>query len=300
MYKPGATEQILPDQPTVTILGVPFSRLNFEESLVRIVQHLRDRHAGRVVGLMHVVTANAEIVVEAQTNSRLMKVLRSADLVTPDGIGVVLASRLLGLRIPERVTGFDLLVRLLSHAESEGWRVFFLGAKPDVIKAARTRVLEHWPRLSLAVHHGFFEPEDNERIVGMINSYGADLLFVGMGAPRQDLWIDRNRSRLRVGVAMGVGGCFDVLAGRVRRAPRIWQRFGLEWLYRLIRQPSRWRRVMRLPRFVYGVLVAGSRPLNERGRGVRETPQGSPTPPMAGDHSTIWQERTVGSGAHDA
>ena len=299
IHKPRAGEGLLYDQPKVTILGVPLSRLNFEESFIRIVHHVRNRRAGRAASLMHVVTANAEIVVEAQNNSRLMSVLQRADLVTPDGIGVVLASRFIGLPIPERVTGFDLLVRLLSQAEREKWRVFFLGARPDVIQAARTRALRHWPELSVAVHHGFFGPEDDERIVAMINAYGPDLLFVGMGSPQQDLWIDRYRSRLQVGVAMGVGGCFDVLAGRVKRAPQIWQRVGLEWLYRVIRQPSRWRRVMRLPRFVFGVLVAGQRPLNERMGVEGDVHQASLTPPMASGHNSFREERTVRSVAHD-
>lgn len=202
-----------------------------------------------------VVTLNPEIIMAARRDAKLARVLSEAALIVPDGIGVVLASRLLGQPLPERVPGVDLMQQLLAMGAQTGLRPFFLGARPEIIEAAAKQARSLYPGLSLAGwHHGYF-PLDDPEPVKKVAASGADLLFVGMGADRELKWLYDHRRELKVPVAIGVGGSFDVLSGTVRRAPQWLQRLHLEWLYRLLSEPRRWRRQTALPLFVLAVLV---------------------------------------------
>ncbi|TGV16779.1 glycosyltransferase, partial [Mesorhizobium sp. M00.F.Ca.ET.186.01.1.1] len=157
--------------------------------------------------------------------------------------------------IRERVTGVELLEALMTEANKHQWGVYLLGAKPDVISLAAEKLAARYPNARLVGYRdGFFRAEDEEKIVQEIAKAKPELLFVALGAPRQDEWMVKYRDRLNASMMMGVGGSFDVISGKVKRAPEIWQKLHLEWFYRLASQPSRWKRQLAIPRFVLTVL----------------------------------------------
>lgn len=238
----------------VWVLGVPLAPLTAEEALATVAEWLRGERAGTRL----IFTPNAEIIARAQAEPELKKALAGADLTVPDGIGAVWASRFLGTPVPERVPGIELLEAVLALAAREGYRVFFLGGRPGVAEEATERLMTRWPGLQVTgTHHGYFGPEEERRVLAKIRAAEPDILVVALGAPKQELWLTRHKGELTARVALGVGGSLDVLAGRVKRAPRLFRRLGLEWLYRILRQPERWRRAVFLPRFVLAVLAEG-------------------------------------------
>jgi N-acetylglucosaminyldiphosphoundecaprenol N-acetyl-beta-D-mannosaminyltransferase len=242
------------------VLGVPLDPATFDRMLAVIAAWIvkGDR-------VYQICTVSPEFVMIAQDNPDFMRVLRSADLCVADGVGLLFAARYLGRALPERVTGSDGVPLIAERAAREGWTLFLLGAAPGVAEKAAARLIELNPGLQVVgTHAGSPAPEEEDGIVARINASGADILLVAYGAPRQDQWIDRNRARLNVHVAMGVGGTFDFIAGIVPRAPHWMQRIALEWLYRLYKQPWRWRRMLRLPRFVWAVIRHRERAINER------------------------------------
>ena len=198
-----------------------------------------------------VVTANAEIIMMCQKDAEYKKIVcGDADLVLADGAGTVWAGRKLGHNVPERVAGCDLFVELCELAAKKDYKVFFFGAAPGIAEAARDKLLAVAPGLKVAgCRNGYFKDEENEDIVAEINESGADMLFIALGAPKQ-----KYREQLKPAVLMGVGGSFDVLAGKMDRAPLWMQKASLEWLFRLYKQPSRIGRMMVLPQFVIKVL----------------------------------------------
>ena len=232
------------------ILGVPVD--------VATVDGLLESIAGWITKgdrVYQICTVSPEFVMIAQDDPSFLQVLRSADLCAADGVGLLFAARYLGRPLPERVTGSDGVPLIAGRAAQEGWKLFLLGAAPGVAEQAAARLTERHPGLQVVgTYAGSPSPGEEDQIIERVNASGADILLVAYGAPRQDQWIARNRGRLKVHVAMGVGGTFDFIAGVVPRAPRWMQRLALEWLYRLYRQPWRWRRMLRLPRFVWAVL----------------------------------------------
>ena len=185
------------------------------------------------------VVVNVAKVVHMQKDPKLRIAVEGCDIVNIDGAGVVFGGRLLGHSIPERVAGIDLFHRLLQYSESVDKRVYFLGAKPDVLEAAVRNIRAKYPSLNIAgYHHGYFW-DDEATVVDDIRSSDADLLFVGIASPMKEQFIDRWSDKLGVKFAMGVGGSFDVVAGKVLRAPEWMQELGLEWLYRVIQEPRR-------------------------------------------------------------
>lgn len=239
----------------VQILGVGVDDVTLEEVLERIRAQLRQP------GLSHVVTVNPEYVMQARSSPQFAHVLARAQLALPDGMGIVWASRLLGRPLRERVAGSDLVPHLAALAAREGVPLFLLGAAPGVAAEAARRLRALHPSLRLGgTHPGSPHPAQDEPQAALIRQSGAGLLLVAFGSPAQDLWIHRNRDRLGVQVAMGVGGALDFLAGRTARAPARLRRLGLEWLHRLVRQPWRWRRVLRVLAFGLLVLLSRMRP----------------------------------------
>ena len=194
----------------------------------------------------YMAVVNAAKMVAAQQDSVLRGILDSADLVTADGMSVVWAARLIGKRLPGRVTGIDMLSRLIEWAARSELSVFFLGATEEAIREAVDRLKAAHPDLRVAgFRNGYFEPAQSKSIAESIRMSGADLLFVGMGSPAQEKWISANITATGVRFALGVGGSFDHVSGRVARAPLWMQRAGLEWLHRLAREPRRmWRRYL--------------------------------------------------------
>jgi N-acetylglucosaminyldiphosphoundecaprenol N-acetyl-beta-D-mannosaminyltransferase len=211
--------------------------------------------------LHQIVTTNPEFVMAAQKDAAFRRVLLEADLSIADGIGLVWASRWLGNPLPERVPGSELVHHLAGLSAQNGWRLFLLGAAPGIAEAAAAEFQANYPGLGIAgTYAGSPDPAEDEEIVGRVNESGADILFVAYGAPGQDKWIARNRDKLKtVRLALGVGGALDFVAGVAVRAPQWVQNLGMEWLYRLAREPWRWRRMLALPRFALRVLF-GRRP----------------------------------------
>ena len=200
-------------------------------------------------------TANPEFVMAAQHNPAFCKVLNQADLCVPDGVGLLWAARRLGRVLPERVTGSDLVPLLARKSAEKGWRIYLLGAGPGVAERTSQILLSQNPSLRIAgVYSGSPSEADAPTLVERVRLVRPDILWVAYGAPAQDLWIARYGSELGVPVMIGVGGAFDHIAGVRKRAPGWLQRIHLEWLFRLITQPWRWRRQLALPQFVWAVM----------------------------------------------
>ncbi|GAC1364038.1 MAG: WecB/TagA/CpsF family glycosyltransferase [Ktedonobacteraceae bacterium] len=239
------------------VLGVRVDRLTQNQALDVIMNILARTRQQRTV-CEQVVTVNPEFVMQAQRNPPFLQVINQATLVIPDGIGIVLALRYLRHPTPERVAGVDTVVALAKRCAAQSYRLYLLGAAPGVAEIAAARLQELAPGLQIAgTYAGSPASVEEDEIIERIRVAQADVLYVAYGAPAQDLWIARNRARLPVAVALGVGGSFDFLAGRQRRAPRLMQRVGLEWLYRLYREPWRWRRMLALPIFAIQVVLKG-------------------------------------------
>lgn len=201
-----------------------------------------------------IATANAEMIMQAQSDTELCRILNEADMVVPDGAGVLWAGETLGTPFPERVTGADLSVELLKIAGNEGWPVYFLGGAPGVAqKAADTFMKDHGTFSLVGCHDGYFDEVEEKKIIADIKKSGARLLLVGLGVPKQEKWLSRHKEELGPVLAMGIGGVFDVMSGNLKRAPLWMQRNRLEWAYRLYLQPSRIGRMMAIPRFMRAV-----------------------------------------------
>ncbi len=191
-----------------------------------------------------------------QKDRSLRSIIDGAGLITADGIGIVMVSRLRGGNLPERVTGYDTLLKLLDSGNQKKWSFYFLGADPLTNEKVCEVIREKYPNLLiLGRHHGFFEETEEEKIVEEIGTLKPDILVVALGAPYAERWIHNNKSKLNAKIAIGVGGSLDVIAGKVKETPESWKRLNLEWLYRLIQQPSRWKRQLILPRFAIRALV---------------------------------------------
>ncbi|GGH76504.1 N-acetylglucosaminyldiphosphoundecaprenol N-acetyl-beta-D-mannosaminyltransferase [Pullulanibacillus pueri] len=235
---------------TVELLGTKF----ISSPMEAFVQELNRRLiSGQQT---FVVTANPEIMMYTYKDPNYAQVLKHADYIIPDGIGVVMASKILKKPIESRLPGFDLMMHLLELATEKNYSVYFLGAKEEVIVKAVKQAAIQFPKLKIAgYHHGYIDFNDTS-IIEEIRSKSPDIVLVGLGFPQQEMWIQNNRHVMEKGVFMGVGGSFDVLAGLVKRAPEIWQKLNLEWLYRLIKQPSRWRRMTVLPLYLLKAIKA--------------------------------------------
>ncbi len=202
-------------------------------------------------------TVNPEFVMRAGVDREFARVLESADLCLADGSGVVWAARRQGCAIREPVTGVDLIPPLAALCARRRFRLFLLGAAPGVATDLAARLRSEQPSLEVAAHPGSPDPSSDAETLAVIEGHRPHVLLVAYGAPRQELWIDRMRDRMGGVVAIGVGGSFDYLTGRVPRAPAWMRRAGLEWLFRLVRQPWRVRRMAVLPLYAMRVLRTG-------------------------------------------
>jgi len=231
------------------ILGVRVDGVTHAELLSGLDEFVASKQPHQIV------TLNPEMLVAAQADTGFQAMLNQADLRVADGVGLMLAARLLGCPLPERITGSDEIYRLASHCAVRGYRPYLLGAAPGVAEKAAERLLALNPGLKMAgTFAGSPRAEEQAEIIGRIRATEPEVLFVAFGVPAEEIWIARNREPLGVPVMMGVGGAFDFAAGVARRAPNWMRRAGLEWLHRLAREPWRWRRQLALPRFVFLVL----------------------------------------------
>lgn len=227
----------------INILGVAFDALTLGEAEERADALLRSGAGG------YIVTANPEIVLRCREDAAYAAAVNGAELVLADGVGDLCAARILGTPLPGRVAGSDLVPRLLARLAERGGSVFLYGARPGVAERAGESLQSACPGLRIAgTENGYIS--DETALLEALEREKPDLLLLGLGAPRQELWMAKNRQRTPA-VMIGVGGLLDVFAGDIPRAPETWQRLGLEWLYRLLREPRRFKRVIRLPKILF-------------------------------------------------
>ena len=237
----------------IRILGVRVDEYDMQQSLDLIGAFVAQGSTKGAEEQKQVVTINPEGIWLAQADPDLKHIIDQAALVTPDGNGVLWAARQLGTPLKERVAGIELLEQICRRGAAEGWRIYLLGAKPGVAQAAADRLQEKYPGLQVAgCDNGYFRDREEQAISG-VREAKADVLFAALGMPYQEHWLYDHRRELGCKVAVGVGGSFDVLAGLVRRAPVLWQRLKLEWLWRLLSDPTRWRRYLVIPRYMRAV-----------------------------------------------
>ncbi|WNS78288.1 WecB/TagA/CpsF family glycosyltransferase [Domibacillus sp. DTU_2020_1001157_1_SI_ALB_TIR_016] len=247
------------------ILSVPFAENNMTEAVCWTNERMEKALP------TFIVTANPEIVMKARKDSSFYEVISAADMITPDGIGIIYASKILGYSLKERVGGYDMIHALLEHREHTGaaTKLFLLGSTEDVVAAAGEKLTELYGHAQvMGTHHGYFEKDSDEErlIVERISREKPDLLLVGAGNPKQEEFIHRFKNELGATVMIGVGGSFDILSGRICRAPELFRKLGLEWFYRLLCEPKRIKRQMVLPVFALQVFVERVR----RGSGAVE------------------------------
>ncbi|AIF51910.1 WecB/TagA/CpsF family glycosyltransferase [Pelosinus sp. UFO1] len=204
-----------------------------------------------------VVTPNAEMIMMANQDKQLADIINHADLVVPDGAGVVWAARYQGDSMPERVAGFDLVQNLLVEATKEKYTIYMLGGAPGIAEKAKQIAQERYPGVQIVgTRNGFFTKKEEPDIINDIRACQPDILLVALGVPRQEKWLNEYKEQINVPVSIGVGGTFDVMAGVVRRAPVWMQHANVEWLFRLLSEPKRAIRMLALPRFVMKVVAS--------------------------------------------
>jgi len=236
---------------TVNILGCKVHLVDMPAALEVITQMVNQE----AQGCKQVVTLNAEIIYQAGRQKELRRIINQAGLVTADGIGTVWAARTLGYPQKERVSGIDLLINICSRAAAQGWKIYLLGAAPGVALKAGRNLQQLYPGLTVCgCRDGYFSSHDEPGIIADINAQSPHILVAALGAPKQEYWLNRNRELLKVPVCMGVGGSFDVIAGVKQRAPQLFIKLNLEWFYRLLTEPARFRRQLALPAFALKVL----------------------------------------------
>ncbi|MDQ6929168.1 MAG: WecB/TagA/CpsF family glycosyltransferase [Candidatus Eremiobacteraeota bacterium] len=235
---------------SLTILGCKLDDIGPQAATDFIMERVRAKAPAQIV------TLGTEMVVHAQRDEAFRGVVNHAALSLCDTIGLLLVARMRGSALRERVTGVDLIARLCDAAQTQGHGVYLLGGAPGVADEAARVLQKTFPGLRIrGTQHGYFKDDESPRIAGAIATSGAQILFAGLGFPRQDFWIYEYLEKTGCTAALGIGGSFDVLSGKVERAPESWRRLGLEWLYRLYREPHRWRRQLALPYFVWLVIV---------------------------------------------
>ena len=230
------------------ILGVGIDKLTGQEALQQIGAFIASGQPHQIV------TANAEIIYQASKNEKMRSVINKAQMVTADGSGVVWASRQLSQPLPQRVTGIDLVNGICEQSAKEKWKIYILGSAPGVAATAAVNIRDKFPGCNIiGTHHGYFNAKEEKQILAELEQLQPDVLFVALGAPKQEYWIADHIEQLQIPVAMGIGGSMDVLSGNVKRAPKWMQKMSLEWLYRLLIQPTRFKRRLALPKFMLAV-----------------------------------------------
>jgi N-acetylglucosaminyldiphosphoundecaprenol N-acetyl-beta-D-mannosaminyltransferase len=230
----GASELSTDSVVRQDFLGVPIDCLTLAQTITAVDRAIQSRRC-----LQH-VCINVAKFVAMRKNEELDHDVRSSDIISADGMGIVWAARLMGISVPERVPGIDLMERVISLCAAKGYRPYFLGAAPDVLKASSANLQRRFPELELAgLQHGYFSADQEADVLADIKNSQADCLFIGMPTPRKEQLLARFHSDICVPFIMGVGGAFDVFAGQVRRAPQFVQNIGLEWLFRTVQEPQR-------------------------------------------------------------
>lgn len=230
----------------IDFAGIKVDNITLDEAAAKVEEFLR-------ASTPHlIVTPNPEMIVAAQKDQELKEIINNASLRLPDGISMVVVSRILGCPLRERVTGIDFLLKAVELSSHRGYKLFLLGGQPGTAQEAGLRLIEQFPGLNIVgTQHGYFAESEEKQIITQIKDTKPDILFAGLGASRQEKWLARHLNELNVPVCVGVGGSFDVISGKKKRAPKWVQRLYIEWLYRLITEPNRWKRQLALPKFLW-------------------------------------------------
>ena len=239
----------------INVRGVYFDNVNFDEAMEKVKELVKSE------GMSVMFTPNSEIVQSCIENNELYKVINSADLVIPDGIGVVYAAKILGTPLKQKVPGCEVAEKLMEYAAQSTDGVFLFGGgkkteeRDAVSSIAAGKLREKYPDINIVgTRDGYFTDDDVDGIVDEINNSGAKILFVCLGAPKQEKWIYDNRDKLKVNFAAGLGGTLDVFAGVAKRAPKFFLKTNLEWFYRLLCMPTRIGRMMKLPKYLFSII----------------------------------------------
>ena len=238
------------DFPKAVILGVPFSKLNMNDTVDWLTEAIHTGYPHQII------TANPIMVMAAVNDPDYLKMMQRVDMIVPDGTGIVWAASYMENAVAERVPGFDLMHCLFQNGEHYRWRVFLLGASPEVMSEAAARLKRQYPLIQwVGARDGYFSADEDRKVIAQIREAAPDILCVGRSAAGQEPWIDRYKHELNVPLMMGVGGSFDVVSGKLKRAPAVFQKLRIEWFYRLLQEPWRYKRMLDLPRFVVKVIV---------------------------------------------
>lgn len=234
----------------IKILTLHINNITMNEIIEQLITNLEAKDEKKLI-----YTPNAEIAVKAYDDPSFSKLLNRADYLVPDGAGLLLAARILGQPLRQKVSGYDLMVNLLEEITNKEISVYFLGGEPDIIKMAVKNINNKMPDIDIAgFHHGYLDQSLKESVIEDINKKSPDILMVGMGVPLQEKFLDNNFKRLNIKIGLTVGGSFDILSGQSKRAPLWMQRYYLEWFYRFLQEPKRFKRMLALPKFLYLVL----------------------------------------------
>jgi len=235
----------------VDILGIPVDKITEKELLEKIINFINEKRFHLIV------TINSENATKALENKIFLDVIKNADLVIPDGIGIIFASKILGDKLPERIPGIDLSYKLLEISNEKHYKIVLIGGKEGVAEGAKENLKKIFPNLNIAMtYNGYFNEDEEKKIVEEIQKIEPDILLVGMGSEKQEIWIWNNREKFKnIGVCIGVGGTLDIWAGKKKRAPKLVQKLGLEWLYRVIIEPKRIFRVLKIFNFLNKLFI---------------------------------------------
>ncbi len=232
----------------IEILGVKFDKVNKKTALDRAKEFLASDRCNIIV------TPNPEMVENAREHKALKQTLNEAELSIPDGIGIIYAAKILSLPLHERVPGIELMEDIISYSSNNDIKLFLLGSKPTVAELAAEKLRKKYKNLQIVgTRDGYFKEQDEITIINQINDSKADALFVALGSPKQELFMSKYKDMLNTKIAMGVGGSLDVFAGTVKRAPIGFQKLHMEWLYRALKEPKRFVRLLKIPTFLMAV-----------------------------------------------
>ncbi len=231
-----------------SLLGVKISLCTMQDAVENICKNVKEKKQ------TFIVTANSEIVMLCKNDAHFKHIVNCANFVYPDGIGIVWGGRYLGHEITERITGFDLVQELFKKSCTQNINFFLFGTEQKTVEKAVANTISTYPNANIVgFRNGFFSSSQTDEIIQQINEASPDILLVALGAPKQEKWLFENKDKLNATVLLGVGGSFDVIAGNVKRAPKLMQDLGLEWLYRLSKQPQRFLRMLAIPKFMFYV-----------------------------------------------
>jgi N-acetylglucosaminyldiphosphoundecaprenol N-acetyl-beta-D-mannosaminyltransferase len=236
---------------SIKLLGVRVDKVNFDQAYKKFVELFEANGCGSIY------TPNPEIILLASENEDFNEAINMADLVVPDGIGVIYASKLLKKGLEERIPGIELMDKILNYCNLTQSSIFLFGGRDGIASKAAENILNKYPNIVIkGFLSGFYEKSDELKLIDQINEAKPDVLFVALGAPKQEMFIHKYKNILNTRIAMGVGGSLDVYSGNSKRAPKIFIKLNIEWLFRLLSSPSRFKRIVFVPKFIIKVIKA--------------------------------------------